>query len=106
MMKNLLLTLAIIPGIVVIFIVSIANRLTSGLDTESIEIFLKYLTEFDKMKGIQEVVGSDAGLIVILHKLSEHSHWIITASIIWIVVLIYIIGSNRRSKNGKQKQKV
>lgn len=95
MVKRILLFLSLIPGILIILIVAVAKRLTTGFDSESIEFMFSYVSVFESTAG-----GSGASLIFLLHQLNEYSHWIITASIIWIVVVIYIniIINRRRNK--------
>lgn len=104
MIKKIILILALIPGLVVILITAVAKRLTRGLDSESIEAFTGYLTEFKGSGEVKNLLDSEAGFIFILHEINNYSHWIITGSIIWIIVILYIIGNQRRMKNGKQEQ--
>lgn len=104
MIKKILLMLALIPGLIVILITSVANRLTSGIDSESIDILSGYLKDFKGTEGTSGLFDGDIGVVFILHKVSEYSHWIITISIIWIVIIIYVLGSQRRINNNEEGQ--
>lgn len=95
MIKKILLLLSLIPGILIILIVAVAKRLTSGFDSESIDFMLDYVSAFDDVSG-----GNGASIMFFLHQINIYSHWIITASIIWIVVVIYLM-INRRKNNEK-----
>lgn len=106
MIKKLLLIIATVPGILGILITLVAMRLTGGFDTNSIDVLAKYLDEFNGGNGSLNLMESDAGFLYALHKISEYAHWIITACVIWIVSILYILESQRRGKRGKQKEEI
>lgn len=96
--------LAIIIGIFVITVVIVANQVTAGFDNASIDVLTGYVLELRGMEGIQEIIDSEVGLMFVMYKISDYSHWILTISIIWIVIFLYLIGNMRRSKGGKRKK--
>lgn len=106
MIKRILLLLALIPAFFVILTTSIAVRLTNDFDSHTIEVLTGYLMEFDGASGLEGIMNSDAGILFVLYKMNEYSHWIITISIIWIAVIVFILGNMRRIKREREKQEV
>lgn len=100
MIKRILLILSLIPGFLVILIAAVSKRLTSHFDSESINILMNYVSEFDgNMEGL---ASSEAGVMFAMYKINEYSHWIITGAIIWIVVILFILISLRRTKSEEE----
>lgn len=106
MIKKILLILATIPAILVMLITAVAARVANDFDTESIEFLVSYLSEFQGSNGMLELVSSEAGILFVLHQINGYSHWIMTACIIWIVVILFFLMNKRRIKGGKRKQKI
>lgn len=81
---------------------AVSIRLTSHFDSESIKTLVGYIKDFQGGSGLKKLAMSEAGVMFVLYKMNEYSHWIITGSIIWIVVVLFILVSLRRTKSEKQ----
>lgn len=103
MIKRVILALLMLPAILIILITATAKRLMDDLNEDAINSVFEYLSGID---GMREVILSETGVIIVLYWMSQYSHWVITACVIWIAILAYILFSLRRSKRGKRKKKV
>lgn len=98
--KNFFLTLALIPGILVIIVTMVAIRMTDGMNTEEMRIVLDYISEFNNSK---QSVEKDIGIIYILNEIKSYAHWIITACAVYITFILYLIVHKRRIKDEKKQ---
>lgn len=103
MIKRVILALLMLPAILIILITATAKRLMDDLNEDAINSVFEYLSGID---GMREVILSETGVIIVLYWMSQYSHWVITACVIWIAILAYVLFSLRRSKRGKRKKKV
>lgn len=104
-LKKTLFTLAIILGLFVIIVVIVANNVTAGFNDSSIDTLTKYVLEFRGMEGLQEIIDSDVGLMFLMYKINDYSHWILTVSAVWITIFLYLIGNMRRTKSERNKRR-
>lgn len=101
--KKIGLILLILLGFLIMIITETSIRITEGFDSNSINIFLNYISEFSGMNGTKEILGSEAGIMFLFYKIKEHSHWIITGCLVWIILMFYFLmkGRNFNEKNDK-----
>lgn len=97
-MKKFIAFTGILIGILAIFITSLANRVTSGLNFEAINEVLEFVPNVDFMNNL-DFVNEEAELILIMVKITEHSHLIITLGVICIAIFAFMLINLRRSNN-------
>lgn len=95
-MKKLLFVLGGLPGFLFIFITVVANRMVSGVNTSFADTFLKF-GEYFNMN-----ISREATAMVAFAKINEYSHWIITFSIVWIVVFAFLWERQRRKEKDEK----
>lgn len=99
MIKRIIYIILLIPGMLIIILTGIAGRLVGGVeDNESLGAIIKYILEKDGVKGVDFEVGT----IIILHKIDEYSHFLITAGAMWIVIFLFLIANSGRRKVEKE----
>lgn len=103
MIKRAILALLMFPAILIILITATAKRLMDDLNEDAINSVFEYLSGID---GMREVILSETGVMIVLYWMSQYSHWVITACVIWIAILAYVLFSLRRTKRGKRKKEV
>jgi len=96
-MKKLIAFTGILIGILAIFITSLANRVTSGLNVEAINEVLEFVPNLDFAN--LDFANEEAKLILTMVKIAEHSHLIITLGVICITIFVFMLISLRRSNN-------
>lgn len=102
MIKKVIYLSLILLGIITILVVITSNTLLDGMDTERIELAIKYSDEFSSMSG-QSLVDDEIGFMRYIYSISNYSHWIITGSIIWIASLVTIYNAKRINFRGSGK---
>lgn len=103
MIKRAILAFLMFPAILIILVTATAKRLMDDLNEDAINSVFEYLSGID---GMREVILSETGVMIVLYWMSQYSHWVITACVIWIAILAYVLFSLRRTKRGKRKKEV
>lgn len=103
MIKRAILAFLMFPAILIILVTATAKRLMDDLNEDAINSVFEYLSGID---GMREVILSETGVMIVLYWMSQYSHWVITACVIWIAILAYALFSLRRTKRGKRKKEV
>lgn len=101
MIKKIFFSLLMLFGIFVAIVTSVAIRVTENFDSESIDLLSKYFSELSNSGGMTNFLTSEAGLLFILYKIKEFSHWIYTGCILWIVLTFYFL-IRKENKNEKK----
>lgn len=66
-----------------------AIRVSDGLDSEAIKTITEYSSSFGNSNGMIGMLSEDAGILLVIYKIKEYSHWIFTGCIIWSILITY-----------------
>lgn len=111
MIRKIVFVISLIPPFIGIMIVAISNRLTYGMEYDEIYKAKELIFSKETFGNVGQYIGLDTGITLFLYMIKQYGYWIVSASLIWIVIVIYIFfstrnlkkWSNRRKKNEKRK---
>ena len=89
--------IAFAPGFFLIMTPLTFNRVTDGVDFENIGVVLKYITNEDSL---------DKYFLGIATILNQHSHFIVTFGLIWIVVMFFLFNKKESKRREKDERKI
>lgn len=84
-LRRILSVSGILSSVLVIFIVILSNSITNGLDVNSINDVVEYLSIFNSSNGDYGV-----NVMIVFVKIKQYSHIILTISIICITLFSYM----------------
>lgn len=87
--QKLIAIFGITLGIGLTIATSAAKQLTSHVDVNELSVFLKYANKFN-------AVDKEMNSMVFLTRMNEHSHWIVTAAIMIIILSVFLWMNSRR----------
>lgn len=90
--KKIIAFMGVLIGALLIFFTAVINKVVTGIDIETINMALNYVPNI-------EAIDEEISLILTLIKINEYSHWIITLSIILIIICVFLWEASRRNKN-------
>lgn len=79
------------------FITSLANKVTTGLDIEAINDVLELVPQLN-------VINEETKIILILIKISEHSSLIMILGVTFVIVFVLMLINLRRVNDNGQKK--
>lgn len=84
--------MGMLVGMLLIFIIAVINKVVTGIDINTVNMVLNYIPNLG-------TIDEEINLILSLIKINEYSHWIITLSIILIIICGFLWETSRGNKN-------